>query len=192
MAVVEQIDLKELIVSVVQEVLKQLNITADKVEYGDKSKREKSAYQKTEQLLYNYMNFKKIVEERKREIEEIRQYGVPRSCAVKEYVDKGGVCGKGIVLEEESVEAAVANVERSVQGTVQALALIDKCMNALKYDPFYSILEMRYFEGRTQEDIADELGYTQKTISQHKARLIRELAMRLFPDQAIAEIMQGM
>lgn len=152
------------------------------------SKPEKSAYAKTEALLYNYRGFQKIIAERKLEIEEIRKYGAPKSCAVTEFVQKGGM-PHGLVLTEESVEAAVRNVERSVEGTVQAIALIDKCMAALKNDPYYMILEYRYFEGRTQEDIAMIYGVSQVTISNNKNRLVRELAMRLFPNQVIDEML---
>jgi RNA polymerase sigma factor (sigma-70 family) len=134
------------------------------------------------------MGFKRIVEEKKQEIADLRKYGVPRSCAVTEYVHKGGM-PSGIVLEEESVESAVASVERSVQGTVQVISLIDKCMAALKYDQYYSILEMRYFEGRTQEDIAATLGCNQATVARNKSRLVKELSMRLFPDQVADEMM---
>lgn len=149
-----------------------------------------SAYQKTEALLFNYQNFVKIVEERMQEIEDIKRYGVPKKGkAVVEYGGNVGGTVQGIVLPEETVERAVENVVRSVQGTVQAIALIDKCMATLKNDPYYPILEMRYFEGRTQEDIAYELKCTQKTISQNKGRLVRELAMRLFPDQVVDEML---
>ena len=96
---------------------------------------------------------------------------------------------KGIVLPEESVEAAVHSVAKSVEGTVRVIKLIDDAMATLKNDPYYSILEMRYFEGRTQEDIAYYLRCSQKTISQNKSRLVRALAMRLFPDQVVNEIM---
>lgn len=152
-------------------------------------KTEKTAYQQTEQLLYNYLGLKRIVEERKQEIADLRKYGVPKKCGgVTEYVQKGGLPG-GIVLEEESVESAVANVQRSVEGTVAVIVLIDKCMAALKTDPYYPILEMRYFEGRTQEDIAIALGCNQATIARNKSRLVKELAMRLFPDKVTAEMM---
>lgn len=152
------------------------------------SKTEKTAYQRTEQLLYNYLGFKRIVAERMQEIDDLRKYGVPKNCAVTEYVQKGGL-PHGLVLEEESVEDAVRNVQRSVEGTVQAIALIDKCMAALRTDPYYSILEMRYFEGRTQEDIAATLGCNQTTVARNKSRLVKELAMRLFPDQVTQEMM---
>lgn len=151
----------------------------------------KSAYAKTEALLYSYNNFQKIVAERMQEIEDLQKYGVPGKSSMTgaERVQSSNVV-KGIVLPEESVEAAVRNVERSVEGTVQAIALINKCMAALKNDPYYKVLEYRYFEGRTQEDIALEFGVSQVTISNNKNRLVRELSMRLFPNQVIDEMLK--
>jgi DNA-directed RNA polymerase specialized sigma subunit len=190
---IDKQELTELISNVVKETIAQLNLgsvgSTGNVA-AEPPKPEKTAYQKTEQLLFNYVGFKRIVEERMQEIEDIKLYGVPKKgSAVVEYGGNVGGTVQGIVLPEESVERAVENVVKSVQGTVQAIALIDKCMATLKNDPYYPILEMRYFEGRTQEDIAYELKCTQKTISQNKGRLVRELAMRLFPDQVIGEML---
>ena len=151
-------------------------------------KSEKTTYQKTEQLLYNYNGFKRIIQERELEIEEVLKYGVPQNNSVKEFVGRGGM-PSGIRLEEETVEAYVANVQRSVADTVQAIALIDKCMDGLKNDPYYEILPMRYFEGRTQEDIADYYGVSQVSISKNKNRLVKELSIRLFPNQSINEML---
>ena len=152
-------------------------------------KSDKTAYQKTEQLLFNYLGFKKIVAERMQEIDDLRKYGVPQSCAVKEYVDKGGIVG-GIVLPEESVEAAVCRVQSSVHDTVQVISMIDKGMQSLKTDMYYEILPMRYFEGRTLEDIGVHFNCDHTTISRNKNRLVRELAMRLFPDEVVNEFMK--
>ena len=153
-------------------------------------KKEQSAYQKTEALLYNYMGFKKIVAEHMQEIEELRVHGVPQKCGgVTERVQTSPV-QTGIVLPEESVEIAVANVQRSVERTVQALAMIDKGMAALSHDPYFKVLEMRYFEGRTQEDIAVFFKCSDVTVGKNRTRLVKELSMRLFPDQAISEMMQ--
>lgn len=181
--------LAELVATSVVAALKQEGIIGktDKTATNDRGK---TAYQKTEQLLYNYNGFKRIVAESTQEIEDLRKYGVPQ---------KSGMAGgervqssrnvRGIVLQEESVEQAVHNVQERVQGTVQAIALIDKCMNSLRNDPYYKILEMRYFEGRTQEDIALEYNVSQVTISNNKNRLVRELSMRLFPNQVVEEMM---
>jgi RNA polymerase sigma factor (sigma-70 family) len=179
------LEMAELVATSVVAALKSEGVIGS----GGKPKSDKTAYQKTEQLLYNYKGFKRIVEEKKREIKEIRMYGVPQKCgAVGERVQSTPV-QTGLMLPEESVERAVHNVEASVQGTVQAIALIDKCMGELKSDPYYDILEMRYFEGRTQEDIALKFGVSQVTISNNKNRLVRELSMRIFPNQSVNEIL---
>ena len=179
----EMVELADLVAQAVVKALEGKKVSAN-------SKMEKTAYQKCEQLLYNYPGFKRIVAECRQEIEELRKHGVPQKCGgVTEFVQKGGM-PHGLVLEEESVENAVRNMESRVQGTVEAIALIDKCMAALANDPYYRVLEMRYFEGRTQEDIAAIYGVSQVTISNNKNRLVRELAMRLFPNQSIEEMMK--
>ena len=186
------VELAEIVSKAVVNALKESGLVggADKV-VTSRPKSEKTAYQKTEQLLFNYNGFKRIVEERKQEIADLRKYGVPckSACAGGERVQTSRT-NVGIVLPEDAVEDAVRNVERSVQGTVQVIALIDKCMGTLKNDPYYSILPMRYFEGRTLEDIGVCLGYDHSTISRNKNRLVRELAMRLFPDEVAKEMMQ--
>ena len=183
---IDKSQITEIADAVAQAVVKALGGKSANASVNPKP--EKTAYQKCEQLLYNYNNFLKILEDRKKEIEELRKYGVPGRSAGFEYTPHSNL-PQGIVLDEERVEAAVHNVEESVQGIVQAITLIDKCMAALYNDPYYVILPMRYFEGRTLEDIGVELGKDTATISRNKVRLVKELSMRIFPDQYINEIM---
>jgi hypothetical protein len=180
----EKLELAELVASAVITALKQEGLIAGAV----KPVNAKTAYQKTEQLLYKYNNFKKIVDDRMKEIEEIRKYGVPQtSGAMGERVQNGNL-PHGIVLPEESVENAVHRIKASVETTVQAISLIDKGMATLKNDPYYDILEMRYFEGRTLEDIGVYYNCSAMNISKNKNRLVNELALRLFPDQVVGEL----
>lgn len=150
----------------------------------------KSAYEKTEALLVNYVSLKRIVKERMDEIEEIKKYGVPdKRDPFGERVHTSHV-GGGIVLEEESVESAVHKIHCALRPTVQAITMIDRGMERLKGDYYYGILEMLYFEQRTQEDIALEYGCSQVTISNNKNRLVKELSMILFPEQVVDEILK--
>lgn len=187
-------ELTELIATVVKETITQLGlvnapVTVEKAPATPTPIKEKTAYAKTESLLYNYRGFQRIVRERMDEIEDIKKYGVPKKGgAVVEY-GGGGNVPSGLVLPEESVETAVCRIKESVQDTIRAIELIDKCMAQLKSDPYYSILEMRYFDGRTQEDIALELKCSQVSISKNKSRLVRELSMRLFPNQVVEEML---
>jgi hypothetical protein len=182
---IEKQELVEIIATTVKETITQLGL----VNANPKPVKEKSAYSKTEALLYNYRGFKRIVDERMAEIEDIKKYGVPqKGGAVVEYGGNSGGTPRGIVLPEESVDAAVRRVEASVQDTVQAIALIDRCMAQIKCDPYYNILEMLYFEKRTQEDVALEFKCAQSNISANKSRLVRALAMRMFTEQAVKEM----
>ena len=154
-----------------------------------KSKTGMTAYQKTEKLLYNYVGFKRIVDEKLQQIEELRKYGVPeKDGSIVAYSPRGGTV-QGTVLQEESVEQAIRTVQDSIVQTQCAIDLVDKGMATLESDPYYKVLEMRYFEGRTQEDIALELGCSQVTISNNKSRLVRELSMPIFTDQVADEIL---
>lgn len=185
---IEKQDLEQLVALVVQNTVKVLEDKGLIKPPSANEKTEKTAYAKTEALLYNYRGFCRIIQERQQEIEDLRKYGVPGRSAGFEYSPHTNVVS-GIITDDERVEAAVHTVQRSVDGTVQAVALIDKCMAALKNDPYYDILPMRYFEGRTQEDIALEFKCSQFTISTNKSRLVKELSLRLFPNQVIQEMM---
>ena len=184
------VEFATLVASAVVEALEKKHIIGN-VGNGSSAnaKPEKTAYQKTETLLYNYNGFQKIVQERMDEIEEIRKYGVPKCSSMGGAISGKGGLAKGIVLEEESVEAAVRRINDSVESTVQALALIDKCMKSLENDLYYDILPMFYFEGRTQEDIAIHIGVSQVSVSKNKKRLVQELSIRLFPNQSINEML---
>lgn len=183
----EKLEFAELIATAVVNTLKKEGIINPPTQ---KPKSDKTAYQKTEQLLFNFNGFKRIVAERMQEIDDLRKYGIPQKSSMSggERVQSSRSV-QGIMLPEESVEAAVRSVEASVHGTVQVINLIEKCMSALKNDPYYDILEMRYFEGRTLEDIGVYFGCDHTTISRNKNRLVRELAMRLFPDDVSNEMM---
>ena len=181
-------ELTEIIQTVVDATINALETKGVFGKQNANPKMEKTAYQRTEQLLYNYNGFKKIVEERKQEINELYKYGVPKRSSSFEFVPHSNTV-TGIMLPEESVEQAVRTIENNISETVGVLKLIDNSMAALSKDPYYNILPMRYFEGRTQEDIAVELKCDQATISRNRSRLVKELAMRIFPNQVVTEML---
>jgi DNA-directed RNA polymerase specialized sigma subunit len=188
----EMIELSELVAQSVVKALIDNGLVGASVSANKKTKQsEKSAYAKTEQLLYNYNGFKKIVAEKQLEIEELQQYGVPGKSAMSggERVQSSRTV-QGIVLPEESVENAVQRIHCAIQSTVQVISMIDKGMSALENDPYYKVLEMRYFEGRTLEDIGVHFNCDHSTISRNKSRLVKELALRFFPDEVVSEYMK--
>lgn len=149
----------------------------------------RSAYAKTESLLYNYNNFSRIVEKKRGEILYLQENGVPqRSKSIVQW-GGGGNPPAGIILPSESVESAIYTVQASLEKILRVLDRIDQAMEELVVDPYYRILKLFYFDRLTQEQIAVELGCSQVTVSKNKKRLVRELATRIFPEQVIEELM---
>lgn len=182
----EMVELADIISKAVVTALKENGLVGTQ---KPATKQSKSAYSKTESLLYNYRGFKRILEERTMEIAEIRLHGVPqRSGSIVQYGGNSGGVNR-ITTPEESAEAAIRHIEQSMEETKRVIDLIDRSMYALRNDPYYKLLEYLYFEGRTQEDIALTFNCSQVNVSKNKSRLIKELALRIFPDQAIAEMM---
>ena len=165
-------------------VLPNASVTAN----AQKPMKEKTPYQKTESLLFNYLGFKKIIREKEQEIEDLRTYGVPEcGGAVVQYRGDTGGKPRGIVLDEEKIEAAVQTVEKTMEAPRQAIELVEKGLKEIANDPYYKVVEMQYFEGRTQEDIGLEFKCTQPNIAYHRRRLVGRVALVIFPDKVASE-----
>lgn len=52
----------------------------------------------------------------------------------------------------------------------------------------YLIIEYKYFNKMTHEEIAEELDIDPKTVTRRKNRIIKRLSFMLFPDDAIEEL----
>lgn len=181
---IDKQDLENIIKETVKATILELGI--GKVQ----PKEERSAYQKTELLLWNYNGFKRVVKEKQDQIEEIKRYGVPhKGSAVHTYAGGEGTV-HGIATVDETVDNAVHTVQRSVQDIVGVINMIETVLASIKNDPYYPILEMRYFNGMSQDDMAKALNCTQQNVSYHKNRLVRELSLKIFPDDVIKEILQ--
>jgi hypothetical protein len=153
-------------------------------------KSDKSAYAKTEMLLYNYLNFKKIVQDKLQEIEDLRKYGVPQKSAMSggERVQSSRNV-QGLMTTEESVEQAVSVVEASVAEVNRAIRSIDKALDKIKYEQYYKIIPLFYFDGCTLEDIGLQLNCDHSTISRNKSKLVRSMSLWLFPNDVVTEYM---
>lgn len=72
--------------------------------------------------------------------------------------------------------------------TLKVLAQIDDALKSIQDDPYYLIIPMYFFEHHTREELAEHFAVTERTITRHKNRLIKELASVLFSDTVIMTI----
>ena len=77
----------------------------------------------------------------------------------------------------------------SEDGTAQQFVeIIDKALEEIRDDDYYELIPMIYFEGRTQEAVAEFFGVSLRTINRNKTRLINKLKVFIFADTVVREI----
>lgn len=142
-------------------------------------------FQKVETLLYNYKNYVAAVKDKEEQIAELRKYGVRKHSS-------SGMCGNTgyveVKSEAEKAQDQIDLIEYNIQTTRNFISVIDDALNALKDDPYYQIIPMKYFERMNREEIAEELNCDGSTVNRNKNRLINLLQIRLFSDQVIQNI----
>lgn len=167
-----------------EEIIKQF-VTELKRERLVKEKRS-NTFQKTEQLLYRYNEFVEAIEIKESQIRELKSYGLKRQ---SKSITKYGAGSGEVKTESEKLEEKIRIIESAIDDTRQYIKIIDGALAKLTDDRFYEIIPMKYFEGKTQEEIGVYFEVDTATITRNKNRLVKRLSIQLFPDEALNEMM---
>jgi hypothetical protein len=165
--------------------------TAEKVimelkKKGLMKKNNQTAFQKTEQLLYNYKNFKNAVALKEEEIEIIKKHGLrEKSKSVVILTGSNGINTDSVM---EKVEDKINSISESIMVTKKFINIIDSALMEIKSDGYYKLIELKYFEGKTHEEIAYIFDKDVSTITRNKNRLVNKLKIILFSDDVVHEI----
>lgn len=147
----------------------------------------------TKSLLYSYNNLKKSIELRNQQIDDLKNEGIPgKSKSILLNV------GHSSSPSEDPVENAILTIEKQVSVTKVTLDYIDRVLAEFKSDPYFEIIRLKYFEGKTVEEIASyydtKLKKTDKltansTISKNDVRLINSIRVLLIPNIYVNDLM---
>lgn len=152
-------------------------------------KKDMNTYQKTEQLLYNYNNFKEVVKDKEEMIEQVRIFGVPRACSsvIPMPQDNGF---RETQTESEKITSKIAALESSIALTKNYIKIIDNALKTIQDDPYYEVIEKCYFEGKKYSTVASEWCFpiSDVSIGKNKTRLVKKLSIYLFSDEVIREL----
>ena len=144
-------------------------------------------FQKTETLLFNYNNFKAAIKDKEEQIEEIRSLGLrKKSKSITTFSGSSGLTE--VKSDAEKAEEKIEMIEFSISTTRNFIRIIDDAVAMLKDDYYYDLIRLRYFEGRTREEIAEHFDCDVTTVNRNKNRLINLLQIRLFSDEVIQQI----
>ena len=146
-----------------------------------------SPFQKTETLLFNVNNFKAVIKAKVEEINELRQYGLrKKSTSITSFSGNTGLIE--VKSDAEKIEEKIEMIEFNISTTRSFIRIIDTAVDTLKDDPYYDLINLRYFKGYSTEDIAEHFDCDVTTVRRNKNRLINLLQIRLFSDEVIQEI----
>lgn len=141
-------------------------------------------FQKTEQLLYNYNAFKQVIIDKQKYIDFIKEGGLQeRSKDILRFstIQQGM---PQLTKEEEVIQS----LENSIAITKKYIAIIDAELEKISSDPYFDLIRLRYFEGKSREEIAEYFEVDVSTVTRNKNRLINILKVPLFSDEVIAEL----
>lgn len=174
--------IKELTQIIVEEAIKKLRTSR-------MLKDSYNVYQKTEIILNNYCKYKEAIKSKDEAIEEIKEYGRRQGSAAFVQYNKG--TSKQPTTDEEIIEI----IKRSKERTVLLVKQIDCALKQIKKrNKYYKILEYRYLveheeDKKTLEEISEIMEIDISTITRNNKKMINELAILLFADEALDEIL---
>lgn len=175
------------LIEVIQQAIKNTLIDLG-IEH--KSKDVYNTFKKTEQILWTYPSFQQVIVDKLEQIDEVKEHGVrTKSRSILEYTE-GGNQEQGLKLTEDAINDVVQDLQNDLQWLYKTLGKIDLALNVIVDDIHYPILQDYYFKGVTRNELASEWNVDVKTISRWKNRLVRKMAMYLFPKEAGTELLE--
>ena len=162
-----------------KEIKKIVKVTVEEVQ-KHKLKPAKNPFQLTELYLSQYKNMEESIQIKLDTIKELREdIPGPKSPTLVQDVVKGGKVENKSQLErrEEVINHLVKEVEE-----LSALKLqIEKVMDKYRADKDFRIIQERFFNRKTFDEIGDMFGIDESTVRRRKNRIVKEMSEILFP-----------
>ena len=148
----------------------------------------KSIYSKTESVLYKYPLLKKAIEDRKEQIDTIERYGIPhKSKSFTVYNPGSGYVD--VRSDYEKKEDMIEQIQAGIVASEERMKPIEKALDQVAGDPYYGIIEMKYFQKKTIEQIAKRFHCDASTVQRHKNELLLAIEFHLFGEDILDEMM---
>ena len=139
------------------------------------------AFKATEKRLYAYPVIKLKIEDDLDRISEIKLHGAPgKSKSVVKY-QRTGIR----LTPEEIADALVQDINAQIAGGEQEVERINKALSIIAGDPYAGVVNMKYFEGKNDDEIAEALHCDPRTVRRNKSRLVGRLAVFLYGVTAV-------
>lgn len=148
-------------------------------------KKKNKTFQNTELILYNYKKIEESIKQRKDQIKELKKCGLPKKSKSITSIEISGLK----IEENDLLDSTIKNIEKSIIKTEVTLNFINKIIQKFANDPYFEIIKLKYFEEKTEEQIAEYFQRDISTINRNKNRLINNIKTYLLPNDLITDLL---
>ena len=140
---------------------------------------QKIIFRKMEEILRNYPKYQKRIEV---EIENLKNPQIKKSC---------GPSGQGgnsydYKSEVEQIEELKQRISNNISRYEEIIFRIDECLSMVQDHKDYGFIQLKYFDNKTYEEIADVLNISLKSTYGMRNRILEALEIH-FKTQRLIE-----
>lgn len=140
---------------------------------------QKIIFRKMEEILRNYPKYQKRIEV---EIENLKNPQIKKSCG------PGGQGGGSYDYksEMEQIEELKQRISNNISRYEEIIFRIDECLSMVQDHKDYGFIQLKYFDNKTYEEIADVLNISLKSTYGMRNRILEALEIH-FKTQRLIE-----
>ena len=140
---------------------------------------QKIIFRKMEDILRNYPKYQKRI---KMEIENLQNPQLKKSCG------PGGQYGNNYDFksEMEQIEELKQRISNNISRYEEIIFRIDECLSMVQDHKDYNFIQLKYFDNKTYEEIADVLNISLKSTYGMRNRILEALEIH-FKTQRLIE-----
>ncbi len=153
----------------------------------DLDKKILTPFKKTERLLSELSFLKGAIEIKEKMITDLKNGATIRR---KKEIGMNIKNNKTYLSEIEKKENRIEQLQGEIDRIKSLVSSIEISLETIKNDKYYKIIELKYFQDKTLDKIAEELDVALATVKRNKNKLIRKLQLLIFSDEVIKNILE--
>ncbi len=139
------------------------------------------AFKATEKRLRALPILKDKLEKDRDRLEELEEYGLHGHSNDIIRFQRSGRC----VSDEDVLAALIQDMKATIAATEFEIQRIEEALALLSEDEYFEIIELKYFKGKKDDDIAEALHCDPRTVRRNKNRLVEKISVRLYGVDAV-------
>lgn len=175
-----------------KEMLEMIDIALKKIadkafSEGKKHKEQeiKDYYKAAERRLYAYPDLLLNLEKYELDICDIKKECKLSGSSRSKSIVFRPVTGGRVVSKAEILGAKISIIETKKRQDQAEINEVKYALSTIEEDPYYMIIEHKYFDSMTDQQIAEKINCDESTVRRNKSKLLRKLIIKLYGAAAV-------